>query len=129
MTHPHEALVREAFRAYAAGDLDAFAVVFTDDVVWHIPGTNRFAGRFDGIAAVRDRLRRIEEAGIRFELEPHDVLANDEHAVALVSLHVVNDAGHRYDQQQVQVWHLRDGRCNEYWAMNQDQAVLDVLLG
>ena len=61
MTHPHEALVREAFRAYAAGDLDAFAVVFTDDVVWHIPGTNRFAGRFDGIAAVR----RFREDGSR----------------------------------------------------------------
>jgi len=48
--------------------------------------------------------------------------------VALVSLHVTNATGQRYDQQQVQVWHFRDGRCAEYWAMNQEQAVLDVLL-
>ena len=127
--HPHEVLVREAFRAYAEGDLDAFAAGFTDDVVWHVPGTNRFAGRFDGMDAVRARLDRIAAAGVRFDLDPHDVLANDEHAVALVSLHVTNAAGQRYDQQQVQVWHFRDGRCAEYWAMNQDQAVLDVLLG
>jgi hypothetical protein len=129
MTHQHEQVVREAFDAYAAGDLDAFAALFTDDVVWHVPGTNRFSGRFDGIEAVRDRMRRMDEAGVTFGLDPHDVLANDEHAVALVSLHVTNAAGRRYDQQQVQVWHFRDGRCAEYWAMNQDQAVLDVLLG
>ena len=127
--HPHEVLVRVAFRAYTDGDLDAFAAGFTDDTVWHVPGTNRFAGRFDGMDAVRARMDRIAAAGIRFDFDPHDVLANDEHAVALVSLHVTNAAGQRYDQQQVQVWHFRDGRCAEYWAMNQDQAVLDVLLG
>jgi uncharacterized protein (TIGR02246 family) len=126
--HLHETVVRDAFRAYADGDLDAFAALFTDDVVWHVPGTNRFSGRFDGAAAVRERMGRLATAGVRFDLEPHDVLANDEHAVALVSLHVTNAAGQRYDQQQVQVWHFRDGRCAEYWAMNQDQAVLDVLL-
>ena len=127
--HPHEALVRAAFSAYAEGDLEAFAALFTEDAVWHVPGTHRFAGRFDGIGAIRARLDRIAEAGIRFGLDPHDILANDEHAVALVSLHVANAAGQRYDQQQVQVWHFREGRCAEYWAMNQDQAVLDVLLG
>ncbi len=127
--HPNEAVVRDAFRTYGADDLNAFASLFTDDVVWHVPGTNRFAGRFDGIEAVKDRLRRIDESGITFELEVHDVLANDEHAVALVQLHVRNGDGQRYDQQQVQVWHFRQGRCHEYWAMNQDQAVLDLLLG
>lgn len=129
MTHPHEAVVRDAFRTFEAGDTGGFSALFTDDVVWHVPGTNRFAGRFDGIEAVRERLRRIDEAGVRFDLDVHDVLANDEHAVALVSLHITNANGQRYDQQQVQVWHFRDGRCAEYWAMNQDQAVLDLLLG
>jgi uncharacterized protein len=126
--HPHEAVVRTAFDAYGGHDDEGFASCFTDDVVWHVPGTNRFAGRFDGIASVRDRLRRLEDAGVGLELEIHDVLANDDHAVALVKLHVRNGAGDRYDQEQVQVWHFRDGRCHEYWAMNQDQAVLDVLL-
>ncbi len=127
--HPNEAVVRRAFQTYGAGDLDSFAASFADDVVWHVPGTNRFSGRFEGMVAVRDRLRRIAEAGVTFELEVHDVLANDDHAVALVDLHVRDAEGRRYDQQQIQVWHMQDGRCVEYWAMNQDQAVLDVLLG
>jgi hypothetical protein len=128
-THPNATLVLRAFEDFAGGDLDALGAAFTDDVVWHVPGVNRFAGRFDGRAAVLDRLRRMEAAGVVQRLEVHDVVANDEHAVALVHLHCANAAGQTYDQQQVQVWHLRDGRCHEYWAMNQDQAVLDLLLG
>jgi ketosteroid isomerase-like protein len=126
--HPNAATVRRAFEAFAEGDLDALGAAFTDDVVWHIPGMHRFAGRFDGRDAVISRLARMQEAGIEQRLEVHDVVANDEHAVALVDLHVTNADGRRYDQQQVQVWHMRGGRCHEYWAMNQDQAVLDLLL-
>ena len=121
--------MREALAAYLHADTERLAPVFTDDVVWHVPGMNRFAGRFEGRDAVLDRLRRLHEAGVTFAFDVHDVVANDEHAVALVQLHVTNGAGQRYDQQQVQVWHMRDGRCHEYWSMNQDQAVLDLLIG
>ena len=127
--HPNAAIVREALDAYMAGDRDRLGATFTEDVVWHVPGVNRFAGRFDGRDAVMDRLRRMSEAGLTFTFDVHDVVANDEHAVALVHVHVRNEAGQRYDQQQVQVWHLRDGHCHEYWAMNEDQAVLDLLIG
>jgi uncharacterized protein len=127
--HPNAVVVRAAFDAFDAGDLDAVGRAFTDDVVWHVPGMNRFAGRFEGREAVLERLGRMREAGVQTRLEVHDVVANDEHAVALVHLHVANAGGQRYDQQQVQVWHMRDSRCHEYWAMNQDQAVLDLLLG
>ena len=127
--HPNAEIVRNAFEAYAAGDLEGLGEAFTEDVSWHVPGTNRFSGRFAGRDTVLGRLRRMADAGIVTELEVHDVVANDEHVVALVRLHVINADGQRYDQQQVQVWHMREGRCHEYWAMNQDQAVLDLLLG
>lgn len=127
--HPNAEIVRRAFESYASGDLDALAGAFTDDAVWHVPGTNRFSGLFAGRDVAMDRLRRMREAGVETTLEVHDVVANDDHAVALVHLHVRNADGQRYDQQQVQVWHMREGRCREYWAMNQDQAVLDLLIG
>ena len=128
-THLNADIVRRAFEAYATGDLDGLGEAFVDDAVWHVPGTNRFSGRFASREAVLDRLRRMSEAGIVTELEVHDVVANDDHAIALVHLHVANAEGQRYDQQQVQVWHMREGRCHEYWSMNQDQAVLDLLIG
>jgi hypothetical protein len=127
--HPNAQVVRRAFDAFAAGDLDDLGDVFTDDVVWHVPGTNRFSGRFEGRGQVLGRLRRMREAGIETSLEVHDVVANDEHAIALVHLRLRSPHGQTYDQQQVQVWHMAEGRCHEYWAMNQDQAVLDLLIG
>jgi ketosteroid isomerase-like protein len=57
------------------------------------------------------------------------VVANDEHAVALAHLHLEVADGRRYDQPQVQVAHVRAGKIVEFWTMNQDQAVLDLMIG
>jgi hypothetical protein len=127
--HPNAALGRRLFDAFAGGDPDTTSASMTEDVVWHLPGTNAFSGRFDGRQAVIDRLGRMRDAGLSARLEVHDVVANEEHIVALVHLHLMNAAGERYDQPQVQVMHVRDGRIAEPWVMNQDQAVLDLLIG
>jgi ketosteroid isomerase-like protein len=127
--HPNAHTVRGIFDALARGDRDAMAAAFSDDVVWHAPGTSRFSGRFEGKAAVMDRMAKLGDAGFQTRFDVHDVVANDEHVIALVHLHVEDAGGRRYDQPQVQVMHVRDGLVVEYWAMNQDQAVLDLLMG
>lgn len=127
--HPNAHTVRRLFESLASHDRETLAATFADDVVWHAPGTGRFSGRFEGRAAAVDRLAELSEAGFRISHDVHDVVANDEHAVALVHLHVENAEGRRYDQPQVQVMHLRDGLIVEHWTMNEDQAVLDVLMG
>jgi hypothetical protein len=127
--HLNATIGRRLFEAFAEGDVDAMRDAMAEDVVWHAPGTNRFSGRFDGRAAALDRLQRMRDAGISSRLEVHDVVANDEHVVALVHLRIENSDGDRYDQPQVQVMHVRDGRIEELWSMNQDQSVLDLLIG
>jgi uncharacterized protein len=127
--HPNAALVRRGFEAIVHGDVNSGFAEFADDIVWHVPGTNRFSGRFDGKAAVADRFRRMAESGIATRIEIHDVVANDEHVVALLHVHVETPDGRRYDQPQVNVMHLREGKIAELWIMNQDQAVLDELVG
>jgi ketosteroid isomerase-like protein len=127
--HPSARTVRGVFDALARGDREGTAAAFADDVVWHAPGTGRFSGRFEGKPAVLERMAQLAEAGFQTSFEVHDVVANDEHAVALVHLHIEDAGGRRYDQPQVQVMHVRDGLIAEYWAMNQDQAVLDELMG
>jgi ketosteroid isomerase-like protein len=127
--HPNGALLRRLLDAFAAGDVDAMDASFEDDMTWHAPGTNRFSGQFRGRAAAMQRLEQMREAGISTRFDVHDVVANDEHAVALVHLHLEVADGRRYDQPQVQVAHVRDGKIVEFWTMNQDQAVLDLLIG
>jgi ketosteroid isomerase-like protein len=127
--HPNGTLLRSLLEAFAARDFQAMEGSFDDDVTWHAPGTNRFSGQFRGRTAAMQRLAQMREAGISTRFDVHDVVANDEHAVALVHLHLEVADGRRYDQPQVQVAHVRDGRIVEFWTMNQDQAVLDLLIG
>jgi uncharacterized protein len=130
-TDPREsdALLHGLFEAFAAGDVARMEGAIDDDVTWHAPGTNRFSGEFRGRAAVLKRLATMREAGISTRFDVHDVVANEEHAVALVHLHLEVADGRRYDQPQVAVAHVRGGRIAEFWTMNQDQAVLDLLIG
>jgi ketosteroid isomerase-like protein len=127
--HPNAILLRGLIDAFAAGSVPAEERALAEDVVWHAPGTNRFSGRFEGRDAVIRRLDAMQEAGIVPSFDVHDVVANDEHAVALVHQHLEVADGRRYDQQQVMVAHVRDGRIAEFWTMNQDQAVIDLLIG
>ncbi len=127
--HPNGALLRRLLDAFAAGDVDAMEASFEDDMTWHAPGTNRFSGQFRGREAAMQRLEQMRKAGISTRFDVHDVVANDEHAVALVHLHLEVADGRRYDQPQVQVAHVREGKIVEFWTMNQDQAVLDLLIG
>ena len=127
--HPNGALLRRLLDTFAAGDVEAMEASFEDDMIWHAPGTNRFSGQFRGRAAAMQRLERMREAGISTRFDIHDVVANDEHAVALVHLHLEVADGRLYDQPQVQVAHIREGMIVEFWTMNQDQAVLDLLIG
>jgi ketosteroid isomerase-like protein len=127
--HPNATLFRDLIEAFVAGERDTVQRVLADDITWHAPGTSRFSGAFQGKAAVMQRFADMRAAGITTGFEIHDVVANDEHAVALVHLHLAVDDGRRYDQPQVQVVHIRDGKVVEFWGMNQDQAVLDLLMG
>ena len=127
--HPNGTLLRGLLEAFAGGDVAAMETAIDDDMIWHAPGTNRFSGQFRGRTAAMQRLAQMREAGISTRFDVHDVVANDEHVVALVHVHLEVADGRRYDQPQVQVAHVRDGRIVEFWTMNQDQAVLDLLVG
>jgi ketosteroid isomerase-like protein len=126
--HPHAAIVRRSLEAFAIGDIAEMLACCVPDVVWHLPGTGRFSGRFEGGEAVTERVNMLREAGVAMDLRVHDVVANDEHVVAMVHFHVTNEAGTTYDQPQVYVVHMREDLIHDVWLMNQDQAVLDVLL-
>jgi ketosteroid isomerase-like protein len=127
--HPNAVAARAGLEAFVAGDLETLVGLFADDLVWHAPGTNRFSGKFVGKQEWLERTGRMREAGIELTFDVHDVVANDEHVVALVEVHLENAARQRYDGPQVQVMHVRDGIVREFWGMNQDQAAADLIMG
>ena len=95
MEHPNATLVRTMLDSLNSGDTQALADMIADDIEWHEIGR-------------RDPLMGKAALGARFGMgsgtpppyqitgELHDVLANDEHTVALASAHAVR-GGETFD--------------------------------
>ena len=124
--HPNVAIVRRLYRAFIEGRyVPTVEEVFRQDVVWHLPGSGPLAGDHRGRDAVLAAMRRFEERSegeIRLDL--HDIVANDEHAVALLRATATRE-GKRYDSLEVDVYHIRDGKVTEFWSFAADQRVTD----
>jgi uncharacterized protein len=86
-----------------------------EDTVWHIPGRGPLAGDHYGRDAVFEMFGRlVQESEGTFTQELHDVLASEDHAVALA--HATASRGvHSYDGQDAWVFHLRSGEISEAW--------------
>lgn len=127
--HPNEQLVRSLYASQARGDIDAYLGMLTDDVVFHIPGRSVVAGTFIGRDEVRRHFREVAELSRgTFRTAVHDVLANDEHCVALIGATAERE-GVSVELPRVHVWHARDGLLAELWLYPLDQADFDDFWG
>jgi hypothetical protein len=105
------------------------AAGIADDAIWHVPGSHPYAGDFSGKATILGRFQVMGEAGVTFTLDDiHDVIGNDEHVVALVTVTLTSPSGSE-TQTAVWIFHVEDGKAKEFWARNEDQAALDALIG
>ena len=124
--HSNVELTRRGYEAFAKGDLAALSELLAGNVIWHVQGVGPLSGTYHG----RDETfgffgRLAEETGGTFRLDVHDVLANDEHAVALCTLSA--SRGNKSIEVPVaNVSHMRDGKVTEFWATTTDpQASID----
>ena len=98
-------------------------------MVWHVPGNSLLAGEIHGLDALFrwfERLHQVTKG--TFMLREHDVLATDDHVIALSDMSSERD-GHRVSVNVVSVMHFRDGRQLERWFHPSDPLAYDVLLG
>ena len=93
---------------------------FSEDIQWHIPGRGQLAGDYDGVGQVLELFGRVFElTGGTARLELHDVLANDEHAVALYTS-TAERAGKRRQERIAGVFHVRGGKITRVWLHADD---------
>jgi ketosteroid isomerase-like protein len=125
MAHPNEELLRRAFDAFAKGDVDTLREVTDQDAVWHTSGRSPLAGDYRGVDAILGFFARVAElTGGTFRAELHDVVANDEHAVALYVSRGERE-GRTLENRTVLVSHVRNGKFTETWVMGEDQYAAD----
>lgn len=124
--HPNIQLLRDAYGAFSRGEIDKVTADWAPDIVWHVSGVNPLAGDYKGQDEIVGFFGRIiEMTGGAFEIEVHDVLANDEHAVALVHEKAQRD-GKSLDLDSAHMFHLKDGKVTEFWALATDPQAEDA---
>jgi ketosteroid isomerase-like protein len=127
MAHPNEEVARSATEALSKGDMEGFLGHHADDVVVHFPGRGPMAGDYRG----KDGLTRLFQQQMQVldsppEIETHDILANDDHAVVLNKVRGTR-GGRTLEQQQVVVLHIKGGKIAEVWLQFSDQQGMDEM--
>jgi ketosteroid isomerase-like protein len=125
MENPHAELARRVHVAIASADLAALRELFTPDVVWHVGGHGQLAADHEGIDAVTGmfgRLYDMTEGTLSYDV--HDVLANDVHAVVLLTVRATI-AGRDLADRAVHVCHVRGERISEVWSLLWEQQGFD----
>lgn len=122
--HPNAGLLRKGLDAFANGDVATMTEGFSEDVVWHLPGAGPFCGDHVGRDAVFAVFARMAELSPDFRMEVHDILASDDHAVALTRS-IGSRLGKQLNMPNVDVYHIRDGKAVEFWSIPADQRVED----
>ncbi|MBG0855330.1 nuclear transport factor 2 family protein [Streptomyces spinoverrucosus] len=128
--HPHAALVRKGYAAFARGDMDALRGLMTSDCAHHVPGSHPLAGDFKGQDAIIDMYRRLhEETGGTLQVALGSVLVDGRgHAVAVHRLRAERQ-GRRIDDKGCIVFRIVGekisdldecvediDRANEFWS-------------
>ena len=123
--HSNAEPIRRAFDGFARGDMALMRSLVAEETVWHIPGRGPLAGDHYGRDAVFEMFGRLVQASEgTFTQELHDVVASDDHAVALT--HATARRGDfRYDANDAWVFHLRGGEIAEAWWRPEDLYAAD----
>jgi ketosteroid isomerase-like protein len=114
--HPNAATIRAAAEEMErTGDMMGQLDLLDDDVVWHEIGRDE---PIHGKQALAERYSGMPE-GAGITIETHDVLANDEHTIQLVTATAtMGDQSLTY--RTAEIYHMRDGKITERWAFSDD---------
>ena len=112
--HPNATLFRRAMEAFDSGDMQGFADYIDDDVVWHQIGAETMRGK----QAMAESMPG-GEVDWQISTKVHDVVANDEHTIALVDA-TATRGDRTLDYRTAEIMHVRDGKLVERWAFSDD---------
>lgn len=126
--HANEQVIRTALGAFTSGDMDGFSDVISDDIVVHVPGNHQLAGEYKGKDEFLGKFiaKAIELTGGSVQIEAHDFLASDDHAVGVYVMRAERD-GRSAEWRHINVYHVGDGKITEVWWNPFDRETVDEL--
>jgi len=121
MGESNGAIIRKAYQDFANGNIPAVFAAFDATIRWHVPGHSPLSGDFTGHAQVEGFFRRtMELSGGAFSIDVHNVLADDDLVIALVTVNAQRN-GIPASFPEVHVWRLKNGKATEFREYQGDE--------
>jgi ketosteroid isomerase-like protein len=109
------AIARDLSDAFDRRDMQKIDALIADDVVWHQIGSPQPVRGKEALRAGAPGF------GADYEItgKLHDILASDDHAVALVDA-TATRGGKTLSYRTAEIYHIRNGKVTERWAISDD---------
>ena len=108
-------IIREAFEAMGRSDIGPLVALMADDFAWIVEGQSKFSNRFDGKAAVEEKLLRplFEAFATPYRFEIEEIIGEGERVVVLGRGQVRTRWGKDYNNSYCFVLKLAGGKLVE----------------
>lgn len=127
MPSPYEAVLRMIVVAASDGRIaDVAPKLFADDAVLHVPGANQLAGDHQGPVAIAEKffVRQRDIAGPSLKFEPLQMDVRGTRGVLAMKVTATRE-GKAFEDRQVGVFKLAEGKITEGWIESSDQDLFD----
>jgi ketosteroid isomerase-like protein len=129
-SHTPAAVASTYFEALGRGDIPTVMAQFSDDVIWHQPGANRFSGDHAGVAGVGALLGGMMEASEgSFQLAVSGPAMVNGELVAVPVRFSGTRSGAAMDMAGVDLLTVREGKIVEVHLFSEDGSTEDAFWG
>jgi ketosteroid isomerase-like protein len=121
----NQAIIENAYRAFARGDIPTVLEVLDEDILWHVPGRGPLSRDYRGHAQVLGFFQHFMElSGGTFRIAVDDVLAKGDRVIVMVTESAQRN-GREWSSPQVHAWTVKNGRATVFWQFQGDQQTED----
>jgi ketosteroid isomerase-like protein len=114
-------IIRNAYDDFATGKVPAVFAVLDARVTWHVPGHGPLSGVYTGHEQIGGFFARTMQLSAgTFRIEVHNVLADDDLVVVLVTVSAQRN-GVSASFPEVHVWRMRNGKVVEFREFQGDE--------
>jgi len=125
MAHSNAGLIEGAYASFAQGDIAALMAIWTDDIVWHVGGSNPFTGDHSGKEDVAGFLGGVVQAtGGTLRVELQNAMADDTTGYSLHTSTATKD-GEELVAWDILGYRFDNGKVAEIWSFAFDQQIDD----
>ncbi|MBV9249981.1 MAG: nuclear transport factor 2 family protein [Acetobacteraceae bacterium] len=121
MDNQNATIIRQAYQDFAQGNVPAVFGAFDANITWHIPGHGPLSGDYTGHDQVGGFFgRTMELSGGVFSIDVHNVLAEDDLVMVLVTVNAQRN-GISASFPEVHVWRMKGGKAVEFREYQGDE--------